>query len=416
MAALLKVGRVGLDVELNSPQDVGFSGREDGRRVIIGGYLRSSSLAQTKVLRSELLAQVGQLIAITYATDDGLDGFAILDQVDVDLSWRDGALLGSGYFRFEIQVSYIDSHSETECQSLLSMVDAAEDHSTTASYWHSPPVGAKAYSAGFPTPSLIERPTVDGDIWVAYGMTNPTHPTWSVAPSAYYDGAVEVWAGDRLRAGRNMPMDVTDWYITNGLMEIRPSAYQGTTDGEIEVRFYDGTAWGSWTDFKVVWAGTNDVPGWDFVTILQNTAAAVTVRLTRDALESPFASTAKHELDITLRRGGVFASFVYKFDGTAQTHAVYSASTRAATRPGGNASYITFDSLISGDKLLLGCPKAFTADAINGGLDLDVASQSMPFFIGAAIDNASNSTGKGPADLAQQYVGQVAESVRAVRR
>lgn len=416
MGALLKVGRVGLDVELNSPQDVGYRGRDDGRRVTISGYLRADSLLETKVLRSELLAQVGQLVPVTYTTDDGLDGIVTLDQASVDLSWRDGALQDPGYFRFELQVTFIGSYAETEFQSLLTMVDAAEDHSTTASYWHSPPVGAKAYSAGATSPTLIERPTEDGDIWVAYDMTNPTHPTWSVDPAAYYGGAVEVWAGDRLRAGRVMPMDVTDWLVGNGLMEIRPSAFQGTTDGKIEVRFYDGTAWGSWTDFRIIWADTNEVPGWDYVTILQNTPAVATVRLIRDALESPFATTAKHELDITLRRGGVFASCVYKFDGSAQTHGVYRASNSAATRPGGDASYITYDTAISGDTLLLGCPKAFTEKPVAGGLALSSASQTLPFFLGAAIDGAANATGNGPADIAEQYVGQVAESVRAVRR
>lgn len=412
----LKLGRVGLDVDLDDPQEVSYRGTTDGRTVRIGGYFRAASLAETKILRSEILAQVGQLIPLTYTTDDGLDGVAILEDANVDLDWQDGALLGKGFFRFDVTVTFLGSFSEIEFQSLLSMVDAAEDHATTASFWHSPPVGAQAYSAGGATPTLIERSAVDGDVLLAYDIPTGTHPTWSVDPADYYTGAVEFYAADYLRAGRDMPMDPTDWYITNGLMEVRPSTFQGTSDGEIEVRFYDGTAWGSWIDFKVVWAGTNDVPSWNFVTCLRNTPESVTVRLVRDAAESPFATTAKHELDITLRRGGVFASCVYKFDGSGQTHKVVRATTDGATRPGGTASYVTDNGVISGDKWVLGTPKAFTADTTEGGVELDSTSQVMPFWIGAAIDNASNGSGNGPADLAEQYVGQVAEQVRAVRR
>lgn len=411
----LKIGRVGLDVELNEPQDLGWTGREDGRRVIISGYLRASSLAETKLLRSELLAQIGQLVPVTYTTDDGLDGVVILDGVTVDVSWRDAALQEPGYFRFEVDVTYIGSYSEVEFQSLLSMVSAAEDFATVPSYWHSPPVGARAYSAGAAAPSLLDRPSEDGDIFVAYDVPTGTHPTWSVDPANYYLGAVELWAGGYLRAGRDMPMDVADWEINGKTVRVRPGTSAGVSNGRIEVAVHNGTGWESWVPFRVLWADTTEIPGWDFVTVLRNSPEAVTVRLVRDAVED-LSSTAKHELDITVRRGGRLVSFVYKFDGTAQTHAVYRGSAAAATRPGGTASYITYDALIDGSRWLLGCPKAFTEAPVNGGVVLNTASFNMPFWVAVSVDDAANGSGNGPADLAEQFVGQVAETVRAVRR
>lgn len=411
----LRIGRVGLDVDLDDPQGVGYRGGADGRTVDISGYFRASSLTLTKALRSEILAQVGQLITITYDTDDGLNGVVILDDVRIDLDWNDGSLLNQGYFRFEITVTYIGSYSETEFQSLLAAVSAAEDFGTTPSYWHSPPAGARAYNAGNVSPTLISRTTEDGDIWVAYDIPAGSHPTWSVDPANYYAGAVEMWAGDRLRAGRDMPMDPTDWYLNNGLVQVRPSVYQGASDGVIQCRWFDGAAWGTWVGFYIKWSNSSDVDAYHYVSCLWNTPERATIRLVRDAFESS-PTTAKHELDITLRRGGVFASFVYKYTGGAADHAIYRSTADAATRPSPASSYIKDSTLISGNRWVLGCPKAFTEDTVNGGLVLDVASREMPFFVGAAIGDAADASGDGPADLAEQYVGQVAEQVRAVRR
>lgn len=413
----LTVGRVGLDVEIGSPAR--WTQRAAGpqgvnRTETISGELRASSLANTKALRSELLAQVGQLVPILSDDDSTLNGIYLLDSADVDLDAYDGPLNDVGVAMFTVTATRVGSFSEVEFQSLLGMVDAAEDFSTTASYWHSPPVGTKAYSAGAASPTLIERATEDGDILTAYDIPEGTHPTWSVDPADYYDGAVELWAGSRLRAGRDMPMDPADWEINAKTMKVRPGAVTGSSNGEIEVAAWDG-AWNTWVPFKITWAGTNDVPSWDYVSVLRNTPEVVAVRLVRDAAESPFATTAKHELDITVRRGCRLVSCVYKFDGSAQTHAVARASSAAATRPGGTASYITFNTLVDGDRWMLGCPRAFTANGTTGEIELDTASKSMPFWIGVAVNNAS-SGGNGPADLAGQYVGQSGEQVRAVRR
>lgn len=411
----LTIGRVGLDVDLNEPQFVGFRGSEERRIVNISGYLRAGEIDDTQALRDELLAQIGQQVIITYDNDERLNGAAILDNVFVDLRWTDGALLGEGFFRFDVDLTWIGSYSEVEYQSLLSSVSAAEDHATQPSYWHSPPVGARAYSAGAASPSLIERESEDGDIMVAYDIPAGTHPTWSVAPENYYLGAVELWAGDYLRAGRDMPMDVTDWEINGKTIRVKPGVTTGESNGRVLFAVHNGSTWETDVPISIAWAGTNVITGWDYVTCLRNTPEAVTIRLVRDAVED-LSSTAKHELDITVRRGARLVSCVYKFDGSAQTHQVrHALSGQAATRPGGTASYIRFDSTVDGSRWLIGCPKAFTADEENGRITLTSASLVMPFFVGVDLDD-SGSSGDSPADLAAQYVGQSAEAVRAVRR
>lgn len=413
----LRIGRVGLDVELNEPQFLGYRGTRDGRQLNISGYLRAETLEETQLLRNELIAQIGKLVTVAYDTDDTLNGAAIIIDADIDIRWTDGALLDPGYFRFELNCEWLGSFAELEYQSLLSMVSAAEDFGTDPWFWHSPPIGARAYSAGGNQPTLIERPTEDGPILVAYDIPQGTHPTWSVHPDNYYLGAVELWAGGYLRAGQDMPMDPADWEINGKVMKVRPGVTNGQADGVIEFAAHNGSGWGPWVPFQIVFLGEHPIPGWDFVTVLRNDAEAVTIRLVRDALEDN-PSTAKHELDITVRRGGALVTLVYKFDAYTghAGHAVFRADgPAAATRPEG-ASYISFDAAINGDQWVLGCPKEFTEDTTDGGFQLDNPSNNMPFFVAANVGSQSNDTGNGRADLARQFVGQVAESVRAVRR
>ncbi len=409
----LQVGRVGLDVDMNSPQDWGQSTRFGEWVAEIGVVLRGSTTAETIILKTELQAQVGQLVPVLYATDPTVDGFYILSEADVDAFASDAAYGDPGLLKARLVLTRIGAYSNTEIQSLLSLVSAVEDYSTTPSFWWSPSIGARAVDAGGAAPVLITRDGETGTIDVATDLPAGVNPTWSVEPARYYDGAVEIWAADRLRTGPEMPMNVTDWYMSNGFMEIRPSAFQGTSDGELQVRFHDGTDWGDWIDFLLNHAGSNPIQRWDYVSIVRNTAAVCTIRLVRDALEAPTSTTAKHELDITLRRGGRLVSCLYKFTGSAATHSVEQSAGDAATRPLG-ASYITGTDLVSGDKWLLGSPRDFSLTGAE--ITLDVAAKSFPFFIAAAVDNAATGTGNGPGDLAEQYVGQVAETVRAVRR
>jgi len=377
-------------------------------------WLRGATLADTKVLRTELRGHEGDAVAITYSTDADIDGFYIVDSVRVSSIARQASLQGNGVFRADVTLTFIGGHASTQLQSLTTRVSAVEDHATTPSYWWAPALGAQAVDAGGVANTLIERDGEDGTVDVAIDIAADVNPTWSIAPASYYAGAVEFYADDELRTGTEMPMDVDNWYISNGLMQVRPGGYQSASNGKIEVRFHDGTAWGTWVAFIINWAGTNALGSFDFVTCLVNTPEQVIVRMVRDALEAPTSSTTLHELDLNLRRGGRLVTALYKFTGAAATHSVEADVSDTATRPGGNASYSYLDTLVSGDRIIWGTPKAFTLATLEN--TLDVAAQTMPFWLAAAVDNAADATGNGPADLAEQYVGQTAETVRPVRR
>src|SRR5690606_17016564 len=132
----LRIGRVGLDVELNEPQFLGYRGTGDGRQLNISGYLRAETLEETQLLRHELIAQIGKLVTIAYDTDDPLTGAATLTAADTDIRRTAAALEDPGYFRFEINCEWLGSYAELEYQSLLSMVSAAWEFDTEPSFWH----------------------------------------------------------------------------------------------------------------------------------------------------------------------------------------------------------------------------------------------------------------------------------------
>lgn len=90
-------------------------------------------------------------------------------------------------------------------------------------------------------------------------------------------------------------------------------------------------------------------------------------------------------------------------------------SSTFCSHPAG-ASYIKTAATISGDTLIIGCPRAFGADAVSGGVTLSAANQRMAFWYGAAINNAADGTNDGPSDLAEQFMGYSAEATRIVRR
>lgn len=409
----LNVGRISLEVE---PSEWAIERSLDSQSYTFRGFLLSASQAQTQYIRNELVGHHGDLVAVTWDTDSWFNGYYYL--TDVRVETVPVSYMRRGLFPFEITFFRVGGYATTELQSLLSVGDRLNDFGTTAQPYHAPSIGALAYNAGTGDPTEEVRDTEDGNIIVYLDIDPDEDPSWSVDPANYYDGAVKVYTdGDTLRTGRELPgNDPTDWYITNGLIQVRAQTYQSTSNGRFEIRAWDGTAWDSWLDFKITWSGTNDVPQWHYMTIVKNTPEACIVKLVRDAATVP-TSAHRHTLDFLLRRGAPFVECIYSYSaGTTYTHRVGSDSALAATRPGGTASYIYGDTLVDGHRWVLGAPYDFTENTSSGYITMDVAAKVMPFFVGWAINNAASGSGSGPTDLTQQYSGPVAETVRAVRR
>jgi hypothetical protein len=410
--AILTIGRVGLDIELGHPSEASESRSTDSARTLnLRGWLLSGDLDNTTALRTELIEQLGQLVAVTYTLDPAMNGYYITTDVRIDFvltSYR-----GAGAYRFECTLLRIGSDSRTELQSLLTGGVVTNSHSMTGDLWWATPAGALAINAGETAPSEHQRDSEDGTMAVLVDIDPDQDPTWSIPPQYYYNSAVKIVSQGRVRTGLDVKSDPTDWTLDNGIVRVVPRNYQASSIGTFGLEFHDGTAWSSTPiDFRVIFNNTNDIPLWHYFTIVRNTPELCIVRLVRDAATAP-PSAHRHVLDLSLRRGAVFVSAVYTFTGPTAPHAV----ARAVSDPSNNGTgHIQDAGTIDGHKWVLGSPRAFTPDNSMGKIVLTAASRTLPFFVGAAILNAADGSNDGPNDIAQQYIGQVSETVRAVRR
>lgn len=411
--AALNIGRISLEVE---PAEWSIERGLDSQSYTFRGFLLSATQAETQYVRNELVNHHGDLIALTWDRDTWFNGYYYL--VDVRVETVPMSYLRRGLFPFEISLFRVGGYASTELQSLVTSGDRQNDFGTTPQTWHAVPVGTLAYDAGPGiTTEEITRETEDGSMATFLDIDATWDPSWSVDPANYYDGAVEIYTGDQLRTGREQPAnDPTDWYMHNGLITVRATDFQGTSNGHIEVRPFDGTNWDSFFEFEIVWNATNAIPQWHYMTIVKNTPEACVIKLVRDAATVP-ASAHRHSLDILLRRGSHFVECIYAYSSSATfAHRVGRAATDAATRPGGTASYIYDATAFEGHRWILGAAFAFTENTTNGYITMNAANKVMPFFLGYVIGDAANDSGDGPADLAQQYAAPLAETVRAVRR
>lgn len=409
--AILTIGRVGLDVEMGHPSELSEERNLDaGRNLLLRGWLMGTSQATTLALRSELVDQIGQLVAVTYTLDTTIDGFYIPTDVRIEAvlsSYR-----GRGAYRFEVSLLRIGTDSRTELQSLITGAAITNSHSLAGDLWWAAPPGALAISTG--TTAVIEhsRGTEDGVLGVFLGVSTDDDPTWSISPSGYYDGSARVFTGGRLRAGQDFRNDPANWELTNGIIRVRPVTFGGSSTGRLDFSFHESAVWSTDTTFKIVWANTTDLPAWHYMTCMRNTPELVILRLVRDAATAP-PSSERHVLDIQLRRGAPFVSCYYTYTGAAASHAVARDSADASTAGNG---HIRDSSLIDGHRWILGSPRAFGTDLVNGKINLSVAAQTLPFFIGAALNDSADGSHNGPTDITNQYIGHMSETVRAIRR
>lgn len=416
----LSIGRVTVDATINDPRDWRSTSTPGSRIHTISGFLNDTTLAKTQALRTELLEQVGHTIPITYSADTTLNGFYILNGVSIDS--EPFSINGTGFFRFTLTGDRLGSEAQTEHQSLLTGALIANDHGLIVSevkFWHSPPVGALAYDGGkVGTPTAWTRTTEDGTIPVILGLDTSVDPKWSVPPANYYDGGARVKVNGYTRAGLDAPNTPASWEIGNGLVKVTPGTTTGTSNGRIIVSHWDGSAWDAVT-YNIKFATTTVIPEWHYVTIVRNTAEVSTVRLVRDAEESP-ATTHRHVLDITVRRGSLFAQCYFTWTGAATTWSLDRNATEASTAitPTGASSAVALRATSNdgnGNRYVMGSSKTTTKDTTNGGLDF-ASTKTFDFFLGAEIGGSGAAANDQAGDQCLQYLGAFTETVRAVKR
>lgn len=416
---ILRIGRWGQDIEVDSPVAWKDSSTAEGQGVTISGDLVFAALADMQVARSELLAQVGMLVAMTWSVDGTRDGYYEL--IDANLELLSLTATGS-LATFSANLRRIGGVAQTELQSLITGTVLVNDHGvidTEAKPFHAPSVGALVYDAAPGTPTARQRTTEDGVITWFDGVSFDADPTWSAEPSDYYKGAAEIWVAGELRAGLDAPNDVDDFMLTNGLVRATPGG-GGTSNGRILVAHYDGTIWDTAKEYAIWWNATTVIPGWHYLTIIRNDPECCIIRLIRDAAENP-PTAYRHVLDLQLRRGSRFVECFYTWTGAAVATRVRREAAEAATATSAAAPFTSAVGIratandVSGNRYVLGTARTHSQDLTTGWIQ-NAASNTMDFFIGSAVGGSGAATGDTPEDLCLQYLGHLAEKVRAVRR
>lgn len=415
MAGALTIGRVGLDLDLDHPASWQESRGVDEREFVVSGWLRSTSVTNTKVLRSELLEQQGQLVAVTYSEDDHFDGFYILGDVRIDTVIS--SYLYAGLFPFEIGLFRIGGESRVELQSNVTGTVLTNDHGLASSEvkpFIAPPVGHSAFDWEASSINSFSRTTEDGNITVyTSGGDFSEDASWGADPSTYYSGACELYVGStlRLRSGLDVPNEPGNWSIDNGLVRVQPES--GNT-GRIEVSCYGGAAWESTKDIAFDRGGSK-ISGFNYFSVSRNSPEAVIVRLVAGG-----GAFSRHVIDLQIRRGAPFVMGVWNTTLAAGTLKVMRDTTEASTAvtPTGASSAVGVRATSNdgdGNRFFIFTPQSHTADTTEGGVSV-ASTQQIRFAIGHEIDGSSAATDDAADECALQYFGYFGERVRAVWR
>jgi hypothetical protein len=408
----LNVGRVGLDLDMDHPASWDESRGLDERDLTVSGYLRSDSVANTKILRTELLEQQGQLIAVTYTLDSHFDGFYILGDV------RIGTVISSyryrGLFPYEIGLFRIGGESRVELQSNITGTVLENDHGLVESEVNpflAPPIGHLAFDWDVAGLTGFSRTTEDGAI-ICYTSNGDfsADATWGADPATYYSGSVDLYVDDRLRSGLDVP-NSTDWSVDNGLIRLTPEP--GDT-GRIQVECYDG-AWSSLKDFAFEVGGSSKIDNFKYMSVARNSPESVIIRLVGQT-----GSVSRHVIDLHIRRGMPIVLGVWNSTYAATTMKVVRDTNEGSTAitPAGASGDVGIRATSTdadGNRFILYSPQTHTNDTTAGGVSV-ASTQIIKFAIGFEIGGSGATGADTAAELAHQYFGYVGERVRAVWR
>lgn len=410
--AILTIGRVGLDVDLNHPSQLRESRNVDSREMVLSGFIRSTSKANTEYLRDELLEQQGQVVAVTYTGDDHYDAFYLLQ--DVSIESIETSYLYRGLWLFEVVLLRIGGAGRVEFQSnitgtvLDNSVGLTEAEVTP---WICPPDGHQAFnwvSGGGNFFREYDDGASGDQIRVYYSAGDfSADATWGANPSSFYDGAARLSIGGLARAGLDVEQDLDGWQLDNGIIRLKPNGAANA----IEFSVWDttGAAYESETEWEFQYNSSAQTFG--YMAVLRNDPEAVTLRL--------MATSGRRTLDITLRRGAAYATCNF-YAAVANTLKIARTSTEAGTAvtPTGATGTVgmraTSDDA-DGNRYVIFSPSGITNDTTNGAIS-KTSTTRINSAIGFEIDGSSAGTGDTADEVALQYFGNVGERVRAVWR
>ncbi|MDX2697021.1 hypothetical protein [Streptomyces ipomoeae] len=304
---------------------------------------------------------------------------------------------------WKVSLERVGSDSETDLQSRLTGAVRLNDYSTSGERWHAPPIGHYAYYTGSTNATTMTRTGADGTMTIYRSVPANISPRWGCPPTSCPNGRVKVTTtGSQEVYGVDVPLSATDWALSNGLVNITPSA-----SATLDVQTYSSGAYHSKLWNVSVAGSASSIPSWDAATLIRNDYEMCIVRLVKG--QSPGRAT----LDLTLRRGSRFVEGYLQI-GTSATLCVYRSTLETNTPILVNGYVRASANDANGNRFAVGSALTFTAHT-NGGL-IKSAATFMDFWIGAEVGGTGAASGDTGIDLRNQYVAAMPEAVYGVRR
>lgn len=342
----------------------------------------------------------GQVLPVTFTDKPERNGYYAIKASSATYTEQRTDLVTSDW---KVSLDRIGSDAETDLQSRLTGAVRLNDFSLSGERWHAPPIGHYGYYTGSTNPTTMTRTGLDGTITVYRGVPANISPRWGCDPTTYLTGRVRLTTtGSQEVYGADVSLSPTGWALTNGLVNITPSA-----SATFDVQAYTGGAWRSKLWNTSVAGSGSSIGAWDKATLLRNDPEAVILRLTESL--NPGRAT----LDLTLRRGSRFVEG-YLQVGTAATLAAYRASAETNTSAAASGYVTATANDADGNRFACGSARTFTAHP-NGGVIKNSAT-SMDFWIGVVAGGGSAVSGDTAVDLRNMYIAAMPEAVYGVRR
>jgi hypothetical protein len=404
--SILKLGRVGVDFMLDSPE----SEQWNGQSVALTGRLRGTTTANLLAIREQLLGYDNNLdepiIPVVSDDDPSLTGYYRIGSIAVSAP---SGSLSSRWLPMSLQLDRVKSAVAPIVEARLLM--APRYTGATVTYWHAVPSAALGYEPmGTAANGVAQFPRL-ASVMVFGSPLASARQRFQLPPANWYDGAALLSVNGNVIVGRQCPNTPGSWSLTNGELTISPT----TDTGNIGIRV--AALGGALTAANVdVWSWSGSAYGKfaatpNRITILRNDPAAVSIRLGWDNTSGYIGQS--QTLDVTLRRGARMAEcrFVDIVRTTPLTLAVGLAPMAAASSVVMNQA---IKAASGSDPYVLATPETAISDTTNGALRGSAGSQTFRFGVGYQFQSAV--TPNLAADMASQYFAAGGETVAVVGR
>ena len=421
--AELTIGRIGLqDADLDLVSAYRFANDYEEQALRFEGWLRSSSLTLTKLLRRNLTSiRPGTVLPVTWTEDSEVDGWYRFRFADIQMNTDSGVLLGDGLYPFIAVFDTLGTEAQVWFQSRMTGTVRDNDMGLTAAEvtptFAPPGDHTSLYFAETTDPTKTTRAASDGStLTVVYdtSLYDPTHPKWYASPSDFYNGACTVKIGGYTYEGMSTPNSPSDFEISNGIIRVT----EGSASESFNWAVWDGSAWDAGPGVDVTYSGAtfHDGSTFDSMTILRNDPHRVTVRFTKTWTSD---SDLMHTIDVTLRRGDHFFTVKSSRSGssTAELRLATNVASTAITPTGAtSACALEGDAAVNGHNwFILYDDTPDTTSTGSGYVEFNNTTNIHGGF-GVELDGDSAATGDSTAEVALQYMGAISEEVRPIPR